>query len=190
MKKRNIYILFAVLAFAVLAFFIGYFWGKSKTETTPKEVEVVKYLPGKTIHDTLYRFKTYKEIIHDTIDNYIKYDTSLLYSTFLEFNKEKNYKLNFGNDTIGKFDVDLKIQHNELQRAISDFIPIQKVITNTKIIREIPTYQFYGMLGSDFNLKTSKIELGLDYKQKYMFSIAGIRHKQDYFYTINVGLKF
>ena len=188
--KKNWIILSCVLILFVLAFFIGYFWGKSKSEVVEKEVEVVKYIPSDPIHDTIDNPVPYSVIVHDTVDNPIPTDTTELYEAWLNYNAEKSYNLDFSNDTIGEYSVDLSIQCNELKNVSSCIVPIQKVITNTKIVREIPTYQFYGMLGSDFNLKTSKIELGLDYKQKYMFSIAGIRHQQDYFYTINVGLKF
>ena len=188
--KRNLYILLGILLFALTTFFIGYIWGKSKTETITKEVEVTKYLPGEPIHDTVYKPKPYKEIVHDTVDKPIPTDTAALYAAWLDYNKERFYNLDFSNDTLGEFTFDLSIQRNVLQQVNSRIVPIQKIITNEKTIYTVPMYQFYAMLGSDFTMRANKVEFGLDYKQKYMVSLSGIRYQDNYFYTFNVGLKF
>ena len=46
------------------------------------------------------------------------------------------------------------------------------------------------MIGSSVDLKTNKIQFGVDLKQKFMIGASGIRLDDRYGYTLDFGVKF
>jgi hypothetical protein len=130
--KTKVYIGIAV-AVAIIIFFLG----RATINTTEKIV--TKYLPGKTVYDTIKYPVPYAvitpskpEYLYDTIivpgkPNVIKIDTAAILK---DWTLERNYsQTSFNNDTIGTYKWNAKIQYNKLVNYNYTYTPIQKQIT-------------------------------------------------------------
>ena len=88
------------------------------------------------------------------------------------------------------FKVNIEVTKNMLANASSEIRPIRTTIERVKTINNVRTLQFYGMFGSSLDFKTNKIQVGLDFRQKYLLGVSGIRWGDKYGYTIDLGVKF
>ena len=98
--------------------------------------------------------------------------------------------MDFSNDTLGAFKVDAVVNQNKLISVNSFIEPNIRTVYETKTIYKVPTIQFYGILGSSVDLKTNKVQFGIDLRQKYMMGVSGIRIGNENSYTIDLGVKF
>lgn len=192
MNKKITISLGSIIA-AVVIFFIGYLVGKGYADTIEIEKEVVKWkteqLPP--IHDTIPQPVPYlvenTDTVYKIIEHTLEVDTLAILA---DYYRVRNYDLDFSNDSVGVFKVNLDITKNSLAKARSEIRPIRTTIETIRTINNIKTIQFYGILGSSVDLKTNKIQFGIDLRQKYLIGVSGIRMDDQYGYTIDLGLKF
>ena len=167
--------------------------GRGYADTVEVEKEVVKwkkeYLPA--IHDTIsipvprYVFNT--DTVERIIEHTLEVDT---FAILADYYKVRNYKLDFSNDSIGIFRVDVDITKNSLSQARSEVKPIKYTQEIVRTVSKVKTLQFYGILGSSVDTKTNKVQLGLDLRQKFLIGASGIRMDDKIGYTIDLGIKF
>jgi hypothetical protein len=194
MKKYFTYT-FVLIVLLLSTFFLGFMLGKSKQDKNAKTKVVTKWTKGDVIKDTIYLPKPYAvagENKNDTL--YVPVpsstDTTKLFAVWKDYYLQRKYNLDFSNDTIGTFKVDATVGQNKLISATSIIQPNIRTVYTENTIYKVPTLQFYGMIGSSLDLKTNKIQFGIDVKQKFMFGVSGIRLNNNYGYTIDTGIKF
>lgn len=184
--------LYSIIA-CVATFLIGYFIGKGYTDTVEVEKEVVKYkteyLPP--IHDTIIQPVPYMVYNTDTVERIIEkmleVDTTEILA---DYYRVRNYDLDFSNDLSGVFKVNLDITKNSLATARSEVRPIRTTIEKVEMISKVKTLQFYTMLGTSVDFKTNKVQLGVDFRQRYLFGASALRIDDKFSYTIDLGVKF
>lgn len=190
-KKITISIGF-VIALSI-AFIVGVFIGKGYADTVEVEKEVVKWkteqLPP--IHDTISMPVPYLVFDTDTVFKIIEHQAEVdTLKILADYYRVKKYNLDFSNDSIGVFKVNIDVTKNMLANAGSEIRPIRTTVERVKTINKVQTLQFYGMFGSSLDFKTNKIQVGLDFRQKYLLGVSGIRFDNKYGYTIDFGVKF
>lgn len=190
-KKITISIGF-VIALSI-AFIVGVFIGKGYADTVEVEKEVVKWkteqLPP--IHDTISMPAPYLVFDTDTVLQIIEHQAEVdTLKILADYYRIRKYDLDFSNDSIGVFKVNIDVTKNMLANASSEIRPIRTTIERVKTINKVQTLQFYGMFGSSLDFKTNKIQVGLDFRQKYLLGVSGIRLDDKYGYTIDLGVKF
>ena len=127
----------------VTCLFIGFITGRQTVNV--KEKEVVRYVEGKTVRDTITNWKSdtvYKlgEVRYkyqyriDTVykDAPIVDREETIKSTIEDWNLIREYKRTLFDDEHVRLSVNLSVQYNELQRFSYSFIPIHKETTNVK----------------------------------------------------------
>ena len=126
---------------SVACLVIGFFLGRWPTEVN----EIVRYVEGKTIRDTITRFVPdtvyltgklkYKYVyVPDTIYKdvpVIDREKSIV-ETVKDWNKTRKYKKMLFDNESGKLSVDLFVQYNELQCLSYTFTPTCKETTMVK----------------------------------------------------------
>lgn len=179
------------IVIVVIAFFIGYFLGKSDVEI-PETIVEIRWEKGETIRDTIKVPVPYETIVKvpDTIPVFIPTDTIALFAIWQDYYSTRKYDLDFSNDTLGTFKVDASVSQNKLISATSLIQPNIRTVYETKTIYKVPTIQFYGIIGSSTDLKTNKIQFGIDLRQKYLIGLSGMIIEEKRGYTIDFGLKF
>lgn len=98
----------------------------------------------------------------------------------------------FDNDTIGKLVVNTSVQYNQLQGLGYDFVPIRKVITNTKK-PIIEPFIMGGIQTNRFNGVNPTLQGGIFYKNlgvSYDITIDNFDNKQMYLHSLKIGWKF
>ncbi len=187
MNKKITISIVTIIAF-LIGGVIGYFISKAYT---PEPKGIVKTevhyekLPADTIK--MYYPEPYK--VYDTITDLqtIYVDTAKYIDDYF---KVKDYRLDFSNDTLGKFVVETKVHQNSLMYAEAQIEPIIKTIITTKTEYKVKAFQIYAMLGSSVDFKCNQIQAGVDFADKYMFGVSGVKLGDKVGYTLNVGLKF
>ena len=185
MKKLIVilFILCVILGVALTCIIIDV--NAREPETVTKTVVKYEKLPADTIK--VYNSVPYR--VYDTITNLqaIYIDT---HKTIEDYFKVREYKLDFGNDTIGVFTVNAKVFQNTLNYAEAHIEPVIKTVTTTKTEYKVRALQIYAMLGSSVDLRCNQIQAGVDIADKYMFGVSGVRLGNKLGYTLNVGIKF
>jgi hypothetical protein len=191
----------ATIISTIVAFILGFVISRAFIkDKEPVVKEVIKYVRGDSIHDTISTpvpYAVYKNKI-DTffvppkviIKNEIRYEEVDTMKLLADYYLERNYNLDFSNDTLGVYKVETRVNQNRLVRAVSTIVPNIRTIEREKTIYKSPALQFYGILGSSVDLKTNQIQFGIDFKNKIMIGVSGIRLNDSYGYTINAGIKF
>ena len=178
---------------SAVVFFLGYIFGRGYADTTERTTEVVKWktelLPP--VHDTLYFPLPYLVYETDTVQKILehKVDVDTL-AILADYYRLRNYRLNLGNDSIGVFNVDLDITKNALSAVRSEIRPIKTTVEIVRTIDKIKTIQFFGLVGTSLNLKTNKVQFGVNLREKYILSGSAIRLDEKFGYTIDIGLNF
>ena len=177
----------------VVAFIIGVLIGKGYTNTVEVEKEVVKWkteqLPP--IHDTIQLPVPYLVFDTDTVFKIIEHQAEVdTLKILADYYRVRKYDLDFSNDSIGVFKVNIDVTKNMLANATSEIRPIRTTVERIKTNNTVQTLQFYGMFGSSLDFKANKIQVGLDFRQKYLLGVSGIRLDDKYGYTIDLGIKF
>jgi len=194
MNKKITISLYGIIAI-IIALFVGYIWGSSNIKELPasKTESVTKWIKGDTIRDTISikKLKPYKVTLPSKdIKIPSSTDTTKLFEVWKDYYTKRNYNLDFSNDTLGIFKVDVEVSENRLTKATSLIQPNIRTITTKETIYKVIKLQPYTVIGSSLDFRTNKIEIGLDFKQKYMLGISGIRLDDKYGYTIDLGIKF
>lgn len=192
MNKKVTISIGSIIALAA-AFIIGVLIGKGYTDTVEVEKEVVKWkteqLPP--IHDTIRMPVPYLVFDTDTVFKLIEHQAEVdTLKILADYYRVRKYNLDFSNDSVGVFKVNIEVTKNMLANASSEIRPIRTTIERVKTINNVRTLQFYGMFGSSLDFKTNKIQVGLDFRQKYLLGVSGIRWGDKYGYTIDLGVKF
>ena len=171
---------------------IGYLIGRASVDIPgEKIITKIEYIKGEEIRDTIFIPKPYEVTSpSDTIKIPIPTDTAALYAIWKDYYTTRKYELDFSNDTLGIYKVNTTVSQNKLMMTNSYIKPNVKVITETQTILRVPVVQIFGMIGTSVDLQTNKIQLGIDLKQKYLIGLSGIRYKENYSYTIDLGIKF
>ena len=172
---------------------VGVIIGKGYADTVEVEKEVVKWkteqLPP--IHDTIPIPVPYLVFDTDTVYKILERQAEVdTLAILVDYYRLRKYDLDFSNDSIGTFKVNLDVTKNALANVVSEVRPIRTTIERTKVISKVKTLQFYGMFGTSVDLSTNKIQFGLDFRQKYLIGVSGIRMGDKYGYTIDAGVKF
>lgn len=183
------YIIILSIAMLLLGFLLGRLSVTDKITVETKEV--VKNVPSPYIvRDTIYSplpALTFYKV--DTCYIMQKVDTAeILHDYFLS----RQYRLDFSNDSIGKFIVDAEVNQNKLVSANSFIQPVTKFIYKENIVTKqtIKTFQPWVTIGTNVNLDCQQVTLGFDLKQKYILGVSGLRLNNKYNYTVNIGIKF
>lgn len=183
------YIIILSIAMLLLGFLLGRLSVTDKTTVETKEV--VKNVPSPYIvRDTIFSplpALTYYKV--DTCYITQKVDTAEILSDYF---LNRQYKLDFSNDSIGKFIVDAEVNQNKLVSANSFVQPITKFIykENTVTKQTVKAFQPWVTIGTNVNLDCQQVTLGFDLKQKYILGVSGFRLEDKYNYTVNVGIKW
>ena len=183
------YIIILSIAMLLLGFLLGRLSVMDKITVETKEV--VKNVPSPyIIRDTIYSplpALTFYKV--DTCYITQKVDTAEILSDYF---LNRQYKLDFSNDSIGKFIVDAEVNQNKLVSANSFIQPITKFIykENTITQQTVRAFQPWMTIGTNLNLDCQQVTLGVDLKQKYILGVSGLRFEDKYNYTVNIGIKF
>ena len=183
------YIIILSIAMLLLGFLLGRLSVTDKTTVETKEV--VKNVPSPYIvRDTIFSplpALTYYKV--DTCYIAQKVDTAEILSDYF---LNRQYKLDFSNDSIGEFIVDAEVNQNKLVSANSFVQPITKFIykENTVTKQTVRAFQPWVTIGTNVNLDCQQVTLGFDLKQKYILGVSGLRLNSKYNYTVNIGIKW
>ena len=191
--NKTITISAGVLIALAVSCVIGYFLGRSSVVLPETKVQrIITWSKGETI--TKYVDKPVPYAVRDTAYKYIPVhehtDTAALFAVWRDYYLERDYCLDFSEDSIGVFKVDLSVSENKIAKSRSTITPYIRTIREKETIYKVPTIQFYGILGTSLDLKTNQIQLGVDLKQRYLIGVSGIRMDDEFGYTLNVGIKF
>lgn len=176
----------------LIAFTIGFWVGRSTVknpEPIVKETTRWEKEPY-AVHDTIY--KPVPQRIEIPVDRpvFIPADTARLFEIWCDYYLKRDYELDYSNDTLGTFLVNVSIQENKLLSATSTVQPNRKIVEREKITYKSPKLQFWGMIGTSADFQNNKIQFGVDVKNKVLFGISGMRLDDKYGYTIDFGIKF
>ena len=191
--NKTITISAGVLIALAVSCVIGYFLGRSSIVLPETKVErIITWSKGETI--TKYVDKPVPYAVRDTAYKYIPVpeptDTAALFAVWRDYYLERDYCLDFSDDSIGVFKVDLSVSENKIAKSRSTITPYIRTIREKETIYKVPTIQFYGIVGTSLDLNTNQIQLGVDLKQRYLIGVSGIRMDDEFGYTLNVGVKF
>lgn len=180
----------SIVTIIAISVWIGYHWGKTNIPE-PEVKEEIRYVPELyAVHDTIYKPIPYA--VHDTIDRPIPVptDTTALFAVWRDYYLRRDYELDFSNDSIGVFKVNACVQENKLLSATSVIQPNRKVITRTETVLKVPTIQPWIMIGTSPTFDSQKIQFGMDFKNRYILGLSGIRINDEFNYTLDFGIKF
>ena len=191
--NKTITISVGVLIALAVSCVIGYFLGRSSVVLPETKVErIITWSKGETI--TKYVDKPVPYVVRDTAYKYIPVpehtDTAALFPIWRDYYLERDYCLDFSDDSIGLFKVDLSVSENKIAKSRSTITPYIRTIREKETIYKVPKIQFYGIVGTSLDLKTNQIQLGVDLKQRYLIGVSGIRMDDEFGYTLNIGIKF
>ena len=158
MKKWQLYILIIALIGVIIMMHncqgepetkIEYIEGERTIDSVLVPVPYAVEVPAEPEYIYNTKYDTIREI--DTVE--ILTDWTL---------KRKYSRTLFDNDTLGRIDIDLSVQYNQLQSIKYDFKPKQKVITKNKPPQRLGLSVFVGY-GIGENGLTPVIGLGVSY---------------------------
>lgn len=189
-QSKNILIAVLILAICLsVGFFIGYLvFGK--TEPVVNRIVEIKWQKGETVRDTVDCPVPVETIIRDSIPVPVPTDTTALFAVWKDYYLERKYALDFSNDSIGTFRVDATVNQNKLISATSLIQPNIRTVYEKEVIYKKEKWVPWAMIGTSVDLKTNKVQFGVDLNQKYVIGVSGIRMDDRYGYTLDFGIKF
>lgn len=181
-----------IFAFIVIFVGLGYIWGYNSREVPePTRIVEIKWQPGEKYTDTLYYPVPVKEIERDTVLIPEPTDTAALFAVWEDYYKQRQYTLDFSNDTTGVFRVDAVVGQNRLVSAISTIQPNIRTVYEKEIVyAPVPLFSPWIMIGTSADFRTNKIQAGIDIKDRWIVGLSGIRMNSNYSYTIDFGYRF
>lgn len=188
-QSKNILIAVLILAICLsVGFFIGYLvFGK--TEPVVNRIVEIKWQKGEMVRDTVDRPVPVETIIRDSIPVPVPTDTAALFAVWKDYYLERKYALDFSNDSIGTFRVDATVNQNKLISATSLIQPNIRTVYEKEVIYKKEKWVPWAMIGTSVDLKTNKVQFGVDLNQKYVIGVSGIRMDDRYGYTLDFGIK-
>lgn len=186
------HILFGILILVIChlsGFLIGYLVF-SGTEPVVNRIVETKWQRGETIRDTVHCPVPVETIIHDSIQVPVPTDTAALFAVWKDYYLERKYALDFSNDSTGVFRVDATVNQNKLISATSSIQPNIRTVYEKEVIYKKEKCVPWAMIGTSVDLKTNKVQFGVDLNQKYVIGVSGIRMDDRYGYTLDFGIKF
>lgn len=189
-QGKNILIAVLILSICLsVGFFIGYLvFGK--TEPVVNRIVEIKWQKGEMVRDTIDRPVPVETIIRDSIPVPVPTDTAALFAVWKDYYLERKYALDFSNDSIGTFRVDAIVNQNKLISATSLIQPNIRTVYEKEVIYKKEKCVPWAMIGTSVDLKTNKVQFGVDLNQKYVIGVSGIRMDDRYGYTLDFGIKF
>lgn len=189
-QSKNILIAVLILSICLsVGFFIGYLvFGK--TEPVVNRIVEIKWQKGETVRDTIDLPVPVETIIRDSIPVPVTTDTAALFAVWKDYYLERKYALDFSNDSIGTFRVDAIVNQNKLISATSLIQPNIRTVYEKEVIYKKEKWVPWAMIGTSVDLKTNKVQFGVDLNQKYVIGVSGIRMDDRYGYTLDFGIKF
>lgn len=189
-QSKNILIAVLILAICLsVGFFIGYLvFGK--TEPVVNRIVEIKWQKGETVRDTVDHPVPVETIIRDSIPVPVPTDTAALFAVWKDYYLDRKYALDFSNDSIGTFRVDAIVNQNKLISATSLIQPNIRTVYEKEVIYKKEKWIPWAMIGTSVDLKTNKVQFGVDLNQKYVIGVSGIRMDDRYGYTLDFGIKF
>lgn len=189
-QSKNILIAVLILAICLsVGFFIGYLvFGK--TEPVVNRIVEIKWQKGEIVRDTVDCPVPAETIIRDSIPVPVPTDTAALFAVWKDYYLERKYALDFSNDSIGTFRVDATVNQNKLISATSLIQPNIRTVYEKEVIYKKEKWVPWAMIGTSVDLKTNKVQFGVDLNQKYVIGVSGIRMDDRYGYTLDFGIKF
>lgn len=189
-QSKNILIAVLILAICLsVGFFIGYLvFGK--TEPVVNRIVEIKWQKGEIVRDTVDCPVPVETIIRDSIPVPVPTDTAALFAVWKDYYLERKYALDFSNDSIGTFRVDATVNQNKLISATSLIQPNIRTVYEKEVIYKKEKWVPWAMIGTSVDLKTNKVQFGVDLNQKYVIGVSGIRMDDRYGYTLDFGIKF
>ena len=189
-QSKNILIAVLILAICLsVGFFIGYLvFGK--TEPVVNRIVEIKWQKGEIVRDTVDCPVPVETIIRDSIPVPVPTDTAALFAVWKDYYLERKYALDFSNDSIGTFRVDAIVNQNNLISATSLIQPNIRTVYEKEVIYKKEKWVPWAMIGTSVDLKTNKVQFGVDLNQKYVIGVSGIRMDDRYGYTLDFGIKF
>lgn len=183
----------SIIYVVIVSLAIGAFIGR-KTMDIPEPTIITEVLweKGETIVDSIPYPVPYEVVRCEEriVEIPIPVDTSALYATWSRYHEQKKYNLDFSNDTVGVFKVDLTVSQNSVSEAISTIEPYTRTIHTQEILEMPPKTQFYVMGGVSTNLQTFKLQGGVDFQQRYMLGVSAMSIGGNPGYTLDFGVKF
>ena len=185
-------IFLVAVIFLSAAFIVGIIVGYHEIKVESTTDTITKYLPGEVITDTIYYPVAYTEIRHDTAIKYIYQDTSLLMDAIADYTTTRKYLLDYSTDTTGVFKVDLDVERNKLQNAVSTIQPLIKTqtITTTNTIYKHKPLSLIITAGASIDLTNYQLSASCIIADRYVFGATTFIYQKQFGYTINAGIKF
>lgn len=185
-KKLIIKQISIVLLIAVVSGVVGYFIGNRQNNDVPnRTTTTVKYVKGETVHDTIVQPSPVK-ISFIKVPQNVPIDTAQVVKDYFA---NKTYALDFSNDTLGTFKVNAEVGQNSIIKATSVIQPLIRTVETEKVVYKSKS-QFFVMGGTSVDLKTNQLTFGVDIKGRVLLGVSGIRNRDSYGYTLNVGIKW
>lgn len=190
MNNKTIISLTGIIAVAI-SLFLGYLWCRSSVELpAPKRIVEVKWKKGEVVRDTVEKPIPYEVKVPDSIPIFISTDTAALFAIWQDYYLERKYALDFSNDSLGTFKVDAHVSQNKLISATSFIQPNIRTVYEKEVIYKKEKWVPWAMIGTSVDLKTNKVQFGVDLNQKYVIGVSGLRFEDKYGYTLDFGIKF
>lgn len=185
-------IFLVAVIFLSAAFIVGIIVGYHEIKVESTTDTITEYLPGEVITDTIYYPVAYTEIRHDTAIKYIYQDTSLLMDAIADYTTTRKYLLDYSTDTTGVFKVDLDVERNKLQNAVSTIQPLIKTqtITTTNTIYKHKPLSLIITAGASIDLTNYQLSASCIIADRYVFGATTFIYQKQFGYTINAGIKF
>lgn len=190
MNKWYLSLICSAILIIAFSLGIGYYWGRTDIPE-PEVKEEIKYVPSPyVVRDTVFR--PVPVSVHDTFFRPVPVptDTAALFAVWRDYYLRRDYELDFSNDSVGVFRINASVQENKLLSATSVIQPNRKVITRTETVYKARTMQPWVMIGTSPTFDSQKIQFGLDFKNRYILGISGVRIDDKYNYTLDFGVKF
>lgn len=168
------------------------YFSKDRGKAAVNRIVEIKWEKGDIIRDTVDHPIPVETIIHDSIlvPVPIPTDTAALFAVWQEYYLERKYALDFSNDSIGVFKVDAVVNQNKLVSATSFMQPNIRTISEKEFIYKTRKIVPWIIIGTSIDIRTNKVQFGVDLNQRYVVGISGIRTSSNWGYTLDIGMKF
>lgn len=182
----------ATIVVLIIIIFLLSFLLFNRDESTVNRIVEIKWQKGDIIRDTIecpvpVEVKTYDSML---VPTFISTDTAALFAIWQEYYLERQYNLDFSNDSVGTFKVDAVVNQNKLISATSFIQPKVRTIREREFIYKTKKVVPWVMVGTSVDLNVNKIQFGIDLGSKYAIGVSGIRTSSDWGYTLDFGIKF
>lgn len=162
------------------------------TESTePRRIVEIKWQKGEVIRDTIILPTPVKTIVKDSlIIISTPIDTAALFNVWKDYYTERQYNLDFSNDSVGIVKINALVNENKLISATSLIQPNIRTVHEKELIYKKKKWVPWAMIGTSVDLKTNKVQFGVDLNRKYVIGFSGVRMDNRCSYTLDFGIKF